>query len=191
MASIMNKIEWTLSEIAKLLQQPQHRLIYLCEKGVVTPEFADAHGRGSSRRFSARNIFEISVALCLSDFHFPASISANFLYAIRSFELIVERSIDDFSLPHALMKEHSPEIVGIITNGSVFSFAIGTPGKPKKVYGGINIGETILSKKSVIDSADPKNLGYSKRKDEIISNHTNLARFEINLTRIAQTLILD
>ena len=89
------------------------------------------------------------------------------------------------------MKEHSPEIVGIITNGSVLSFAIGTPGKPKKVYGGIKIGEKILNKKSVIDSADPKNLALSKRKDEFISNNTNLARFEINLTRIAQTLSFD
>ena len=50
--------EWTLSEAARLLRQPQHRLIYLCEKAAVIPDYADAHGRGSSRRFSARNLLE-------------------------------------------------------------------------------------------------------------------------------------
>ena len=85
----MYKNEWTISEIARLLNQPQHRLIYLCEKEVIIPDFSDAHGRGSSRRFSARNIFEFSTALVLSEFHFPATMSANFLYAIRSFETSV------------------------------------------------------------------------------------------------------
>ena len=35
---IMKKFEWTLSELSKLLYQPQHRLIYICEKGVIVPD---------------------------------------------------------------------------------------------------------------------------------------------------------
>jgi hypothetical protein len=38
---------WTLTQAARLLGEPQHRLIYLCEKGVVVPDFQDAEGRGS------------------------------------------------------------------------------------------------------------------------------------------------
>ena len=94
------KNEWTISQIARLLNQPQHRLIYLCEKGVIVPEFSDAQGRGSSRRFSARNIFEFSIALVLSEFHFPATISANFIYTVRFFETQVKANgLKDFSLP--------------------------------------------------------------------------------------------
>ena len=37
---------FTLSQIARRLDVPQHRLIHLCEKGVVVPEVHDATGRG-------------------------------------------------------------------------------------------------------------------------------------------------
>jgi hypothetical protein len=60
--------QWTLTEAAGLLREPQHRLIYLCEKGVVRPDYEDAKGRGSSRRFSARNLLEFAVALRLREF---------------------------------------------------------------------------------------------------------------------------
>ena len=36
------KSEWSLSEAARLLGQPQHKLIYLCEKGVIIPDLGDA-----------------------------------------------------------------------------------------------------------------------------------------------------
>jgi len=57
----------SLTEIARLLGEPQHRLIYLCEKGVVVPGHGDASGRGSSRRFSRRNLLEFAVALRLQN----------------------------------------------------------------------------------------------------------------------------
>lgn len=38
---------WTLTKVAKLLQQPQYRLIELCENKVVVTDGADAEGRGS------------------------------------------------------------------------------------------------------------------------------------------------
>jgi hypothetical protein len=58
---------WTLTQTARLLGEPQHRLIYLCEKGVVVPDFQDAEGRGSSRRFSDRNLLEFAIALRLRE----------------------------------------------------------------------------------------------------------------------------
>ena len=54
----------TLTQAARMLGVLQHRLIHYCEKGVVVPDLEDAQGRGSSRRFSAMNLFEFSVEIC-------------------------------------------------------------------------------------------------------------------------------
>ena len=189
--SIM-KNSWTISELSKLLGQPQHRLIYLCEKRVIVPEFSDAYGRGSSRRFSGRNIFEFAITLVLSEFHFPATISANFLYAVRSFEANVKTSgLEDFSLPYSLMIPRSPEIVAIITNGSVIYFSLGFPGKLKKVFGGIDIGEISKNDNSSIANIDSQVEVDLFEESNHPSTDSNVARFEINLTKIAQNLKLD
>lgn len=188
----MSRNEWTLTEIARLLHQPQHRLIYLCEKGVIVPEFADAKGRGTSRRFSARNIFEFSTALVLSEFHFPAVMSVNFLYTVRSFEAQVKANgIDDFSLPESLTKTNSPEIIAIITKGSVLNFSLGFPGKPKTVFGGVDISE--ISGKSDLSIATLESQSEAKKSANSAHSTTrsNVARFEVNLTKIAQNLQLD
>ena len=187
----MSKTEWTLSEIARLLRQPQHRLIYLCEKGVITPDFADAKGRGSSRRFSARNIFEISIALTLSEFHFPGSFSANILYLLRSFETSVRKFIGDFNLPYSLMTNNSPEIIGIVTNGSILNFAIGLSGQPKKVYGGIDISESIKDEQLKFEPVELQDSTPKTQQVNTPFGDQNLARFEINITKIAQSLELD
>ena len=187
----MTKTEWTLSEIARLLRQPQHRLIYLCEKGVITPDFADAKGRGSSRRFSARNIFEISIALTLSEFHFPGSFSANILYLLRSFETSVRKFIGDFNLPYSLMTDNSPEIIGIVTNGSILNFAIGLSGQPKKVYGGVDISESIKDEQLKFEPVELQDSTPTTQQVNTPFGDQNLARFEINIKKIAQSLELD
>ena len=64
---------FTLSEIARRLDVPQHRLIHLCEKGVVVPDVHEAAGRGSSRVFSSRNFLELAVALRLRDMMLPVA----------------------------------------------------------------------------------------------------------------------
>ena len=187
----MKKEKWTLTKVAQLLQQPQHRLIYLCEKEVIVPDHSDAKGRGSSRRFSARNIFEFSVALTLSEFHFPAVVSANFLYAIRSFESNVKKSIKGFNLPYGLMKDHSPEIIGTVTNGSLLYFAVGFTGKPKTIYGGVDINETSRSKNIAFTKCDSRQTADPSIRPSSEPSRSNLARFEINLTQIAQNLVLN
>ena len=62
---------YTLSDLARRLETPQHRLIHLCEKGVIVPEVSDAAGRGSSRSFSPMNYLEFAVALRLRDTFVP------------------------------------------------------------------------------------------------------------------------
>ena len=187
----MEKNEWTLTEIARSLNQPQHRLIYLCEKGVIIPDFSDAQGRGSSRRFSARNIFEISTALVLSEFHFPATITANFLYALRSFESNVKTGgIKDFSLPQSLMNAQSPEIIAMIINGSVLYFSMGFPGKLKTVFGGVDINDKKENRTLSIAWSDERSETHKSENSVDNKLGSNVAQFEINLTKIAQNLNL-
>lgn len=52
----------TTPEVAELLGVEPHRVIYLCEKGVVKPEVGAA-GRGSVRRFNDDNLFVSALAL--------------------------------------------------------------------------------------------------------------------------------
>jgi DNA-binding transcriptional MerR regulator len=56
----------TMKEIAERLGRPAHRIIHLCETGVVEPA-EDAAGRGSVRRFRRDDIFRILVALELQE----------------------------------------------------------------------------------------------------------------------------
>jgi hypothetical protein len=56
----------TMKDVAKLLEQPAHRIIHICEGGVVYPA-VEADGRGSVRRFSRDNIYCIKIALALQD----------------------------------------------------------------------------------------------------------------------------
>ena len=88
--------EWTLTEAARSLGEPQHRLIYLCEKGVVQPDLEEAKGRGSSRRFSARNLLEFAVALHLRELELPASIIGAVTYTLRAFERKVQAQMPTF-----------------------------------------------------------------------------------------------
>src|SRR5262245_48494686 len=94
--------EWTLTEAARLLGEPQHRLIYLCEKSVVEPDVRDAKGRGSSRLFSSRNILEFAVALRLRDLELPVALIAGVVRILRIFEGAVEKQIRGFNLPGSL-----------------------------------------------------------------------------------------
>ena len=91
-----------------MLGVPQHRLIYLCEKGVVQPDVQDAKGRGSSRRFSARNLLEFAVALRLRGLEIAASFVAAVIYVLRAFEGSVRKEIPGFRLPGSLRTPSPP-----------------------------------------------------------------------------------
>ena len=183
--------ELTLTEISRVLEEPQHRLIYLCEKGVIVPDGSDAKGRGSSRRFSPRNLFEFSVALTLAEFHFPAKITANFLHVVRSFESHVKQSIQSFSIPTDLVNQQSPEIIGIVTNGSCLYFSIGFPGRPKSIFGGIDISGREENQAVEINECNSRESDDLFRSLDPRQSDSNLARFEINLTKVAQHLVLE
>lgn len=65
--SIMEEAELkTMKEVADHFHRPAHRIIHLCETGVVKPA-VNATGRGSVRRFNRDNTFHILLALKLQE----------------------------------------------------------------------------------------------------------------------------
>lgn len=133
--------EWTLTEASRLLREPQHRLIYLCEKDVVRPDVQDAKGRGSSRRFSARNLLEFAVALRLRDIEIPAYVVAAVIHVLREFEQMVRKQIPGFELPQSLRNPKAPDLRAIIGDGSKLYFSLGSGKATPKLYGGVDLRE--------------------------------------------------
>lgn len=117
------RAEFTLPEIARLLGEREHRLIYLCEKGVVVPDIEDARGRGSSRLFSTRNLLDFAVALKLRKAEVPAAAAAAVVQVLRTFERKVAAEIPRFSLPGSLTQQGAPDIRVILVGGRQLYFS--------------------------------------------------------------------
>lgn len=190
--------DWTLTEAARLLEEPQHRLIYLCEKGVVEPDLQDAEGRGSSRRFSSRNLLEFAVALRLRDLELPATLIGAVVHVMRAFEAAVAKEIRGFRLPESLRDKGALDLRVVIGDGRRLYFTLSAGAGPPKVYGGIDLnglkeGTTAAGSRPrlrLVKPAPP--LGRASGADDFSgperSRHT---RVEISVTRIAQDLPLE
>src|SRR5215469_8280460 len=142
--------EWTLTEAARLLGEPQHRLIYLCEKGVVQPDLEDAKGRGSSRRFSAHNLLDFAIALRLRVLEIPAPFIGAITYTLRVFEHKVQQQVTDFCLPYSLRGPGAPDLSVLIEDGRLY-LTLGTGKNRPKVYGGVDLKKLAREKKSAGD----------------------------------------
>ena len=185
-----------MSEAARLLGTPQHRLIYLCEKGVVRPDLEDAKGRGSSRRFSARNLLEFAVALRLRALELPVPIVGAITYLLRAFEQKVQREAPGFRLPESLQGTGAPDLRAMITDGRLYmSMRKGTA--TPSVYGGIDLSALERKKPSPAElqrALARSALSIRTRQHEGNGGgpeHDAHARVEISVTRIAQELRLE
>jgi DNA-binding transcriptional MerR regulator len=191
--------EWTLTDAARSLGEPQHRLIYLCEKGVVQPDLEDAKGRGSSRRFSARNLLEFAVALRLRELELPASIIGAITYSLRAFESKVQKQIPAFRLPESLRGAGAPDLRARISAGRLY-LVLGTGKTSPKVYGGIELRRVTSGRPSVTDlrrALTPLPSSTRPRRQrpngEVVGspNGGAHASVDISITSIAQELRLE
>ena len=184
--------EWSLSEAARLLDQPQHRLIYLCEKGVILPDFGDAEGRGSSRGFSARNLLEFGVALSLRELTVPVPSVAAIIYALRAFEKKVAREVSGFSLASSLRSTRAPSLQIILTDAGRLYFTLGN-GKPK-IYGGLEFS-TLTASTWTRRRSKPGRQVRATAVDRIAVGSEPgggaKARIEVSVTQIARDLKLE
>src|SRR3954466_12734136 len=135
-----SETEWTLPQAARLLGEPQHRLIYLCEKQVVIPDFANARGRGSSRRFSSRNLLELAIALRLKPLGLPASVTAAILHTLRAFEKRISHQVPNFELVDSLRKRTDLELRAILSDENRLFFLLRTAKQGMRLFGGTVVG---------------------------------------------------
>ena len=186
----MSGKEWTLTQIASLLHRPQYKLIYLCEKGVILPDGVDARGRGSSRRFSTRNLFEFMVAFTLSDFHVPTNITINLLRALRSFDKHLAKKYPLLKLPYSLTYSDCPEVKAILIKGTYLYFAIGQANKPVVYIGGFNLMDNDRDLTSIGFDVNVPETEFSVQRVESLPNEASTAFLELNLSQIAKEVPL-
>jgi DNA-binding transcriptional MerR regulator len=115
---------FTLKEVQLRFNVPQHVLIHLCEKGVIIPEISDPQGRGKSRKFSLRNIFEFAVALELRKYELPIARIKALLQVVTHFEKHVRKTFSEFSLPRSLQESKTPFLCYLF-NGDLAAFDFG------------------------------------------------------------------
>ena len=191
--------EFTLSEIALLLREPQHRLIHLCEKGAVIPDVEDARGRGASRRFSRRNVFEFALALKLRQMMLPVAVAAAVVRVLRAFGRHVASNIGSFRLPDGLRGRDAPDLRVILSDGRFLYFSLGRAAAVPKLFGGVDIRTITSAGKGKIAPAireishsraarRPRASGPGDFGTPEGSKHT---RVEVSVTRIVQGLPLD
>jgi DNA-binding transcriptional MerR regulator len=195
---IMTRSEWTLSEAARLLGQPQHRLIYLCEKGVVVPEVGNAKGRGSSRRFSARNLLEFSVALKLRELTLPVDTVAAIIHVLHTCEGKIRKEIRGFDLVRGLRQKNALDLRVIISDGRQLFFSLGTGEGTAKLFGGLDF-QSLAARKGKLATLNKENILAKNEtlKTKVSSSEfggpegSKHARIEISVTKIAKDLPLD
>ena len=177
--------EWSLTEAARLLGEPQHRLIYMCEKDVIQADVQQAEGRGSSRRFSARNLLEFGVALRLRTLGIPVSVCGAVVFVLRGFERSMGRQMPGFRLPQSLLEAKAPELKVIIGDDQRLYFTLGSGRSGTKTGGGGPLQDLLQSGGDGRD--EPKRLlGVGKKAKRV----ELLAKVEVSITGIAQDLRL-
>lgn len=136
--------EWSLSQVSSLLGETQAKLIHFCEERVIIPDFADASGRGSSRRFSARNILQFAIAVRLSSIKMPLAAIAAVNHVLSQFEKEMRGTKQHFELPDSLRTPSAIDLRVIIRDGRLLYFAIHGQ-REAKIFGGVDILALALS----------------------------------------------
>jgi len=175
---------WTVTEAAKLLGVPSHRLIHLCEKKVVVPDVQEARGRGSSRQFSNRNLFDFAVALEMRRLELPVSYVQAVLRVLRAFESEARTLLDKFVLPESLLVSDAPRLSLIILDGEQLYLSLARGGEPPRVFGGVNIRHP----KARGRARQHQSVGRLEPAQAEEALHGARTRTEIDLSRIAQHL---
>lgn len=184
---------FTLSEIARQLGVAQHRLIHLCEKGVVVPEIHGARGRGSSRVFSARNFLELAVAVRLRDMMLPVTTVGAVVHVLRAFEEQLKGEIRGFSLANSLRSDAAPDLRVIISDGQELFFSLGRRGQKARLFGGIRLAGVNGGRNGWSGRIKPILMPTALPKHEVGVGGPEGSRFgrlELSVTAVAQSLEL-
>jgi DNA-binding transcriptional MerR regulator len=184
---------FTLSEIARRLDVPQHRLIHLCEKGVVVPDVHGAAGRGSSRVFSSRNFLELALALRLREMMLPVVAVGAIVHVLRAFEAQLQRDLPHFALADSLRQARATELRVIVSDGETVYFSLGPAGQPPKLFGGIPVEQLEGHAPAWRGQIDAVRFRGNARNGAsgLGPEHSQYGRLELSVTAIAQALPID
>ncbi len=174
----------SITEAAKALSVAPHKLIHLCERKVVTPEVREASGRGTSRQFSRRNLFEFAVALEMRRIELPVSFVRAVLRVLRAFEAELHSGRPDFALPDALLRKGAPEVRLLILDGEKLFFHVRQASSTEVVLGGVNIRHPRARGRARKHETVGRLLP-AQAKEALSASHT---RTEVDLSRIARGL---
>lgn len=184
---------FTLSEIARQLDVPQHRLIHLCEKGVVVPDVHGAAGRGSSRIFSERNFLELAVALRLRDLMLPVAAVGAVVHVLGAFEEQLRQDPPHFALAQSLRENRAPDLRVIISDGLTVYFSLGARGQKPKLFGGIPLEQLEGSAPAWdghVEAARPRN-NARNGASALGPENSHFGRLELSVTAVARALPID
>jgi len=184
---------FTLSEIAQRLDVPQHRLIHLCEKGVVVPDVHGAAGRGSSRVFSSRNFLELAVALRLREMMLPVAVVGAVIHVLRAFEAQLQQDLPHFALADSLREDRAPDLRVIISDGQTIYFSLGAADKQPKLFGGIPLDRLEGNAPAWDGQIDAVRFRGNERNGArgLGPENSHYGRLELSLTVIAQALPIN
>ena len=174
---------FSLTQAARILGSAQHRLIHLCEKGVVVPN-REAQGRGTSRKFSKRNLFDFAVALEMRRLELPVSFTRAILKVLRSFESEAKSTQEKFAIPDSLVAPGSPRLVLTIVDGERLYFSLAAGRQAPRVFGGVSIRRPAVRGRGR-HHRDIGRLRSSEAKETLATART---RVDVDLSRIAQDL---
>ncbi len=185
---------YSMTDAARILAEPAHRLIYLCEQGVVVPDVQESEGRGTSRLFSARNLFDFAVALRLRDASLPVGAVRAVLRLLRSFEREVASRLPRFEVPGSLREGEAPDLRLIVGDGRHLYYSLGVGGKPATLFGPIDLshtGKTGNRPRARLAVVRPSPSESSRARPDFGGDDgSRFSRLEVSITRIAQALDL-
>ncbi|MGE0159788.1 MAG: hypothetical protein AB7T31_10285 [Gemmatimonadales bacterium] len=185
---------WTLTQAARVLGEPQHRLIYLCEKGVIEPDFQDAKGRGSSRRFSARNLLEFAIALRLRELDISVTFVGAVIHVLRAFERSVSKQMSHFKLPDSLRNSNAPDFRIVIADGGRLYFTLAGARGQVRIFGGIALQDAARPSARALERALGKGRPAPRRSPAEGLGGAEGSRFlrlELSVTELACELVLE
>lgn len=185
---------YTLTEIARRLDVPQHRLIHLCEKGVVIPEVHEATGRGSSRVFSPLNYLELAVAIRLRDMFIPVATLRGIIHVLRKFGQEIAPLRPDQTLAAHLREKSSPSLRIIVSDGRLLYFVLQSGAHTPRLFGGVpldSLNNGGSGQGGPAEAPNPASARSAKAGTFGEPEGSEFVRLELSVNAVARSLQLD
>ena len=183
--------EWSLAQISRLLREPQHRLIYLCEKRAVVPDRGDARGRGSSRGFSERNILEFALALRLRRLELPVTVVAAVVRVLRRFAEVVRKSEPGFDIVTSLRGPNAVDLRILVKDGEQLFFLLAASTGPAKLFGPLDFRKFGARRPAPVPRRIQELSPRTAQEGLGGPEGSREARIEVSVTEVAKGLHLD